>query len=295
MSISKNGFQAYDPMQSYLNDVKRYQLLTREQELELAIRANSGDSDAVYMLVNSNLRLVVKIVLGYKKVWRNWIQQNILDLIQEGNIGLMQAVRKYDPEKNVKLSYYASFWIKAHILKFIMDNWSLVKIGTTQAQRKLFFTLHKEKQKLISKGFNPKPKLISQETGISEREIVNMNQRIEGNDVSIDAPVKSGSDTEWANFFREPGESAEERLAKKEFKDLVQVKIVEFKKRLNQREHDIFERRIFSEQPATLRELGGFYEISRERVRQIEQAILKKLKKFLIREIPDMDLYAMVG
>ena len=139
----------FDPLQRYLSEVSRYRLLTRDEERELAIKVREyGDRDAAYNLVTSNLRLVVKIALEFQRVW----MQNLLDLIQEGNIGLMQAVKKFDPYKNVKFSYYASFWIKAYILKFIMDNWRLVKIGTTQGQRKLFFKLKKEKQKLIDRS-----------------------------------------------------------------------------------------------------------------------------------------------
>jgi RNA polymerase sigma-32 factor len=170
-----------------------------------------GDPDAAYQLVTSNLRLVVKIALEFQRVW----MQNLLDLIQEGNIGLMQAVKKFDPYKNVKFSYYASFWIKAYILKFIMDNWRLVKIGTTQGQRKLFFKLKKEKQRLIEEGFDPKPKLLSQRLGVSEREIVDMDQRLDGWDVSLDSPVKEGSDTGRIEFISEGSTSTETGSPKK--------------------------------------------------------------------------------
>ncbi|ETR74641.1 MAG: hypothetical protein OMM_06222 [Candidatus Magnetoglobus multicellularis str. Araruama] len=138
---SDNALVQYDPLQRYLAEVSRYELLTREEEIELAtLVQETGDPDAAYRLTASNLRLVVKIAMEFQRIW----MQNLLDLIQEGNIGLMQAVKKFDPYKNVKFSYYASFWIKAYILKFIMDNWRLVKIGTTQAQRKLFFKLKKK-------------------------------------------------------------------------------------------------------------------------------------------------------
>jgi RNA polymerase sigma-32 factor len=242
-------------------------------------------------MVTANLRLVVKIALEFQRVW----MQNLLDLIQEGNIGLMQAVNKFDPYKNVKFSYYASFWIKAYILKFIMDNWRLVKIGTTQGQRKLFFKLKKEKQKLIDEGFDPKPKLLSERLGVSEREIVDMDQRLDGWDVSLDAPLKDDSDTERIEFLGADVESTEDQVAKKEMEALLHNKISEFKKMMTSRELDIFEQRIFSDSPATLQEIGDRYSISRERVRQVEKNIIKKMREFFKREIPDFDMYEGVG
>lgn len=285
---SDRALVKFDPLQRYLMEVSQYKLLTREQERELAIKVREHeDSDAAYIMVTSNLRLVVKIALEFQRVW----MQNLLDLIQEGNIGLMQAVKKFDPYKNVKFSYYASFWIKAYILKFIMDNWRLVKIGTTQGQRKLFFKLRKEKQKLIDEGFDPKPKLLSERLGVSEREITDMDQRLDGWDVSLDAPVKDDSDTEKIEFLKTAVESAEDQVAKKEVETLIHNKIEEFKKQMTQRELEIFEKRIFSDDPVTLQEIGDSYGISRERVRQVEKNILKRLKEFFKQEITDFDSY----
>lgn len=278
----------FDPLQRYLSEISMYKLLTREEERELGIRVREhGDKDAAYALVTSNLRLVVKIALEFQRVW----MQNLLDLIQEGNIGLMQAVRKFDPYKNVKFSYYASFWIKAYILKFIMDNWRLVKIGTTQGQRKLFFKLKKEKQKLIEQGFDPKPKLLSERLGVSEREIVDMDQRLDGWDVSLDAPLKDDSDTERIEFLSTEAVSAEEQVAKKEIEVLLHNKIDEFRKNMTEREKEIFDLRIFSDTPVTLQEIGDRYGISRERVRQVEKNIIKKMREFFKQEIPDFSAY----
>ena len=278
----------FDPLQRYLSEISRYKLLTREEEKELGIRVREhGDKDAAYTLVTSNLRLVVKIALEFQRVW----MQNLLDLIQEGNIGLMQAVRKFDPYKNVKFSYYASFWIKAYILKFIMDNWRLVKIGTTQGQRKLFFKLKKEKQKLIEQGFDPKPKLLSERLGVSEREIVDMDQRLDGWDVSLDAPLKDDSDTERIEFLSTDAVSAEDKVAKKEIEVLLHNKIDEFRKNMTDREKEIFDLRIFSDTPVTLQEIGDRYGISRERVRQVEKNIIKKMREYFKQEIPDFSSY----
>lgn len=278
----------FDPLQRYLSEISAYSLLTRERERELAMRVwEEEDSEAALEMVTSNLRLVVKIALEFQRVW----MQNLLDLIQEGNIGLMQAVKKFDPYKNVKFSYYASFWIKAYILKFIMDNWRLVKIGTTQGQRKLFFKLKKEKQKLIDEGFDPKPKLLSDRLGVSEREIIDMDQRLDGWDVSLDAPLKNDSDTERIEFLSMDSASAEDRVAKKEMENLLHEKIAEFRKQMTDRELDIFDNRIFSDAPVTLQEIGDRYGISRERVRQVEKNVVKKMREFIRREIPDFEVY----
>lgn len=278
----------FDPLQRYLSEISQYRLLTRDEEVALGKRVQEeGDPDAAYQLVTSNLRLVVKIALEFQRVW----MQNLLDLIQEGNIGLMQAVKKFDPYKNVKFSYYASFWIKAYILKFIMDNWRLVKIGTTQGQRKLFFKLKKEKQRLIEQGFDPKPKLLSQRLGVSEREIIDMDQRLDGWDVSLDSPVKEGSDTGRIEFISEGSVSAEDRVAKKEIEALLHNKVAEFRKQMTERELEIFDQRIFSDTPVTLQEIGDRYSISRERVRQIEKNVIKKMRDFFKSEIPDFDAY----
>ncbi len=288
-SLTDKSVVKYDPLQRYLNEISQYNLLTRDEEKELGARVQEhGDSEAAYRLVTSNLRLVVKIALEFQRVW----MQNLLDLIQEGNIGLMQAVKKFDPYKNVKFSYYASFWIKAYILKFIMDNWRLVKIGTTQGQRKLFFKLKKEKQRLIDEGFDPKPKLLSEKLGVSEREIVDMDQRLNGWDVSLDAPLKDDSDTERIEFLSTETASIEDNVAKKQMEFLLHTKIAEFRKKMTKRELEIFDQRIFSDSPVTLQEIGDRYGISRERVRQVEKSIVKKMREFFKKEIPDFDVYA---
>jgi len=277
-----------DPIQSYLNEINRYKLLNREEEIELGKRIQEeGDQEAAYIMTTSNLRLVVKIALEFQRIW----MQNLLDLIQEGNIGLVQAVKKFNPYKNVKFSYYASFWIKAYILKFIMDNWRMVKIGTTQGQRKLFFRLKKEKQQLIEQGFDPKPKLLSERLGVSEKEVMDMDQRLANWDMSLDEPLKNDSNTERIEFINTESDSSEDQMAKKEIEDILHTKVTDFKTTLNDRELEIFERRIFSDTPQTLQEIGEEYNISRERVRQIENNILKKMKAFFKKDMPDFDMY----
>ena len=278
----------FDPLQRYLQELSQYELLTKQEEREFAIRVQEeGDRDAAYRLITSNLRLVVKIAIDFQRLW----MQNLLDLIQEGNIGLMQAVQKFDPYRGVKFSYYASFWIKAYILKFIMDNWRLVKIGTTQAQRKLFFRLKKEKQRLASEGFDPKPKLLSERLGVSEKEVTDMDQRLDRWEVSLDAPIKEGSDNERIEFIATQAPSAETQVAKKEMEAVIREKLNSLKKDLSEREVYILENRVFSDAPATLQEIGERYGITRERVRQIESSMIKKIRAYFEREIPDFEVF----
>lgn len=288
MTGSGKSLVGYDPLQRYLSEISQYRLLTREEEVELGKRiTEQDDSEAAFIMATSNLRLVVKIALEFQRVW----MQNLLDLIQEGNIGLMHAVQKFDPYKNVKFSYYASFWIKAYILKFIMDNWRLVKIGTTQGQRKLFFKLKKEKQKLIEEGFVPHTQLLSDRLGVSEKEVMEMDQRLDGWDISLDAPLKEDSDTERGEFLSSGDASIESQVAKKEIETLLKENVAVFRTQLTERELEIFDQRIFTDTPLTLQDIGDKYSISRERVRQLEKNIIKKMKTFFKEEIPDFNLY----
>jgi RNA polymerase sigma-32 factor len=270
---------AYDPLQMYLWEIRRYRLLTKEEEIELAIRyREKKDQEAGQKLILANLRLVVKIAMDFHRYW----MKNLMDLIQEGNVGLMQAIRKFDPHKGIKFSYYASFWIKAYILKFIMENWKLVKIGTTQAQRKLFFNLTKEKERLLSLGYDPEPKLLAERLDVKKDEIIEMAQRLGGWEVSLDAPVKDDSKPS-------PESGADELISVRERKELLREKLEEYRKTLSGKHRDIFDNRILAEQPLTLQELGDKHSISRERVRQIQEKILKKAKEWLVENIPNFE------
>ena len=275
-------------LQDYLTSISRYKLLSRDEEQLLFKRLREhGDSSAAHELVTSNLRLVVKIALDYRRLR----MQNLLDLIQEGNIGLMKAVEKFNPDKKTKFSYYASFWIKAHIIKYLMDNFRLVKIGTTQAQRKLFFRLKKEKQKLRDEGIEPKAELISRRLGVYKKDVVEMDQRMNGWDVSLDAPLTDDTETARIEFLKTPSDPLEDRISKKEFDTILHRRIAEFKKELNDRELDIFNRRIYAEDPETLAEIGKRYGISRERVRQIQKNIIARMKASFEQTLPDYSLY----
>ena len=280
-----------DALSQYLAEINRYSLLTREEEEKLTREYHETKDPAIASrLVTSNLRLVVKIALDFQKFW----MQNFLDLIQEGNIGLMQAVRKFNPYKGVKFSYYASFWIKAYILKFIMDNWRLVKIGTTQAQRKLFYNLNKEKDRLYALGFDPVPKLISERLNVTEQEVIDMEQRMGSWEVSLDAPIKEDSSEKHLDFLASMDQSLEGRVAREEIGARLREYMEAFRKTLSRKEQQIFEQRMLTEDPRTLQDIGKDFGVSRERIRQIETRLKQKLLLFLKERIPDIENYPEV-
>jgi RNA polymerase sigma-32 factor len=285
----------YDPLRRYLYEVGKYDLLTREEELELAVKVREHhDQEAALKLATSNLRLVIKIAMDFNRSWT----RNLLDLIQEGNVGLMQAVSKFDPYRGVKFSYYASFWIKAHILKFILDNFHLVRVGTTQAQRKLFFNLKKEKERLQSQGFEPSHKLLAQNLQVSEADVVEMDQRLKGPEISLDASIRDSEGETHLSFLPAKGQDADEVLAERQIKELLHQKLVEFRRTLNERDLDILLGRILAEKPLTLQEMGEKHAISRERVRQLEARIKRNIANYLMEEIPEFskdDFLAAIG
>ncbi len=269
----------------YLKEISQYRLLTREEAEELAIRYHQeNDPEAAYKLVTANLRLVVKVAMDFQKYW----MQNFLDLIQEGNVGLVQAVKKFDPYRGVKFSYYAAYWIRAYILKFIMDNWRLVKVGTTQAQRKLFFSLNKEIKLLESQGYKPETKLLAERLNVKESEVIEMQQRLDNWDVSLESPVREGSDDEQKSFLPQGGASIEQKVAEGEVKDKLAGLLAKFRATLNDKEKAILQDRLLTDDPLTLQHIADSFGISRERVRQIEANLLKKIRTYLEDEIPDI-------
>lgn len=274
-------------LQLYLSKISQYPILTPKEEHELAVRYyEHGDKEAAFRLVTANLRLVVKIALEFQKSWMN----NLLDLIQEGNVGLMQAVRKFDPYRGVRLTSYASFWIKAYILKFILDNWRLVRIGKTQAERKLFFKLYKEKEKLDRLGYEPGPRLIAERLQVRERDVIEMDQRLGSWEISLEKPLRDDdSPTTARDLLPAPSRPLDDRLGDEQLRKILQEKIQEFRKTLKGRELEIFDERLLAENPLTLQELGDRYGITKERTRQLEARILEKMKEYLIREIPDAE------
>ncbi len=273
-----------DALRIYLRQVSEFPTMSAEEEFDLARQfRDQGDQEAAFRLIASNLRLVVKIAMEFQRKWR----KNVLDFIQEGNVGLMKALKKFDPDKGIKFSYYASFWIRAYILKFIMDNWRMVKVGTTQAQRKLFYNLSKEKQRLESIGITADPDAISQNLDVSESDVVAMSQRMGQHDLSLDMPYTEDSDVTPMNTIPSQEEGAEEILERGKTAQIVQENIQELRPKLIDKERDIIEQRLLAETPVTLREIGEKYGITRERIRQIESRLLDKIKAHIQENVGD--------
>jgi len=292
----EGGLVRYDPLRAYMAEVARHPLLTREDEHQLAVRyASTGDVDAAYKLVASNLRLVVKIAHEYHRS-----AFHLLDLIQEGNMGLMQAVKKYDPLKGVKLSSYAAWWIRAYIIRFIMDNWRLVKLGTTQAQRKLFFNLAKEREKLLAHGVDPTPRLLAKNLQVEEREVEEMSARMAADDLSLDAPSggsgEEGPRQSRMERFASHAPPTDEILGDEQLRALFREKLLRFAAGItDEKERFLFEHRLHppeGKEPLTLQEVGDRFRLTRERARQIEAKLTARLREYLKAEIPDFELLA---
>ncbi len=283
-----------DPLRAYMAEVSRHPLLSREEEQELADRyVRTGDRDAAWRLVTSNLRLVVKIAREYH---RGVFQ--LLDLIQEGNVGLMQAVKKFDPLKGVKLSTYAAWWIRAYIIRFIMDNWRQVKLGTTQAQRKLFFNLGKERERLLARGVDPTPQLLARNLRVDEADVNEMAARMAGDDLSLDAPLRADDGESSASRMDrlEDGGATpvDDAVAADQVRRLFREKLLAFGETLtDEREKAIFQDRLLPRdgtEPVTLADIGARFGLTRERARQIEAKLTERLRTYVKAEIPDFDL-----
>ena len=276
---------AFDPLQRYLAEIRRFPLLSREEEHRLAVEYREyGNVEAAYKLVTSNLRLVVMIAREYQKAFKN-----LLDLIQEGNMGLMEAVKNFDPYRGVRFPSYAVWWVRAYMIRYIMNDWRMVKIGTTQAQRKLFFNLQKEKEKIEAEGLTPGPKLLAQRLNVKEDEVVEMEQRLASRDLSVDMPIGDDDEATLLNFLPDDKQTPEEQFAETQYSDLLREKMELFAKNLKDKELVIYRERLLNEEPLTLREIGEKYGISRERVRQIEERVKKKLKIYLSKELKEVN------
>jgi RNA polymerase sigma-32 factor len=273
----------------YMAELRKYPPISREEEQALARRwVATRDPEAGRRLVVSNLRLVVKIAMEYRRAWTN-----TLDLIQEGNLGLLQAVQRFDPSLGVKLASYAAYWIRAYILKYLIDNIRLVKLGQTRAQRKLFFRLNREKRALEAEGFKVEPKLLAERLDVTEADVLEMEQRLGQRELSIDAPVGPDDDgATYGDFLAASSEGAEAQVADEDLRRTFLTKVREFAETLDTREKRIMEARVLAEEPLTLQQLGDEMGITRERVRQLEKQIVDELRDYLRRNVVDFEYYA---
>jgi RNA polymerase sigma-32 factor len=272
-------------LQQYLAEVRRYPYLTKEEELRLFHEyRNNGDREAAVKLIMANLRVSLSIAAEYLHTGADH-----MDLIQEGNVGLMHAIKKFDPSKNVRFYAYAAWWSRAYILRYLLNTYRLVKIGTTQDQRKLFYNLKKEKAKLEREGFAPDTKLLADRLNVRERDVIEMGQRLGNWELSLDQPL--GEDQEGSLLDVLPSQQvpADEQLAQTQLQTLFRTKLAEFIKTLDERDEDILRNRILSETPLTLEDLGGKYSITKERTRQLEARIIKRLRDYIKKDIKDFD------
>ncbi|HYP78374.1 MAG TPA: RNA polymerase factor sigma-32 [Polyangiaceae bacterium] len=281
----ERGLARFDALQAYMREVQRHPLLSPDEEHKLAVQYQKGqDREVAARLVTANLRLVVKIAYEYRRAYRN-----MMDLVQEGNIGLMQAVKRYDPYRGVKLSSYAAWWIRAYMLRFILNNWRLVKVGTTQAQRKLFFNLNKEKARLTAMGIEPSHAEIAKRLNVAESEVTEMDRRLARADASLDATVNEADGRSTTRLELMPSTNATpDQIAEgSEFSELLQAQLAEFRTTLSGKDIDIFDKRVVADEPLTLQELGDQFGVSRERVRQLEARLMGKLREHLRKNFGD--------
>lgn len=285
MNEAKSPSSFNPELYQYLREISKYKVLKREEADQLAIRfQNDHDQEAGRLLIMANLRLVVKIALTYKKYWSH----NFLDLVQEGNVGLVRAVKKFDPYRGIKFSYYAAYWIRAHILKFIVDNWRVVKICTTQAMRKLFFNLNKERKSLELQGITPDDNMLAKRLHVKASQIEDAGSRINFSDLSFDAPVAGENDHTLQNIMPDESQATEEVVAERELQDRVHSILAAEEDKFTAREKFILHERLLTDHPITLQVIAEKFQVSRERIRQLEGQLLYKLKIAFKRQMPDL-------
>lgn len=281
------GVRSRDLLSFYLAEVRRHPLLDPEEEKELAIRfAETGDPEAAERLVTANLRLVIKIAFQYHRQWAN-----VLDLIQEGNVGLVEALSRYDPYREIRFSSYAQYWIRAMILRFLLDNFRLVRLGSTRAGRKLFFQLQKERDRLVREGLSPSPKLLAERLGVSEKEVNAVDQHMRAPALSLHAPAGDDEDGRALSEMvaERDARDPEDQAARSELGSLVREKLDEFARDhlLDERERQIWLQRLIAVDPVPLSHLGEEFGVSKERIRQVEARMKKRLKQFLEEQLGD--------
>jgi len=278
-----------DTLTAYMAELRKHAPISREEEHELAVRwQEHGDAEAARQLVLANLRLVVKIAMEYRRAWTN-----VLDLIQDGNVGLLEAVKRFDPYQGTKLSTYAVYWIRAYILQYILDNFRIVRLGTTRAQRKLFWRLNKERRELERQGFEAEPRLIAEKLEVSEEEVEDMAMRLRESDQSMNAPMRRDEEgAEFGDFMRSGGASAEDDVGDSELRRVFLEHVHDFAEGLDERDRVLIEERVLADEPLTLAELGERFDVSRERIRQLEVKIVERLRDYLKEKMVDFEYYA---
>lgn len=263
-------------VQSYLSDVRRYPVLSKPEELFLFEKMSAGDREAELSLINSSLRLVVKIVMEYRSG-----RVPLLDLVQEGNVGLLHAIRKFDPSRNIRFGSYAQWWIRAYVLKYLMDNHMLVKVGTTQAQRKLFYNLKKEQERLQRQGIIPTSAIIARSLNVREKDVIEMKIRLSSRESSLDVPFSEDDTGTLLNLLPSKELDVDETLSKMETGNQMLNYLHEFSETLHGRDITIWKKRMVAEKPQTLQQLGDQFGVSRERARQLEARIVGRLTNYL--------------
>src|SRR5438093_5437530 len=274
----------YDPLRHYLFEISKYEPLTQEEEQRLArLFRDKQDLNAARKLVTSNLKLVVKIAFLYNKVYAN-----LMDLIQEGNIGLLQAVKKFDPNRGTRLPTYASWWIKAYIIKFILDNFRIVRVGTTNDRRKILLNLRKERQRLEGQGITATPQMIAEALAVSEEDVIAVENSIRAHDISLDEKISEDSNTYYLETLASTEELIDEKLAAGELKEFIDTKFQEFAATLSKKDQIILKERLIAEEPLTLQAIADKFGVTREAIRVSEKKLVEKIKAYMKKAFQDV-------
>jgi RNA polymerase sigma-32 factor len=280
----ERAVETADPFRRYMAEVRRDPPLSREEERELARSyRESGNRDALFRLATANLMLVVRIALSFRRAARN-----LLDLVQEGNVGLLQAIDRFDPELGVRLPTYAAWWIRAYMVKFLLDNVRMVRAGTTNARRRLLHNLQREKRRLEEQGFEVGPKLLAERFGVSEEDVKDIQAALGSRDVSLSDPVGEDEERTRGDLLPSSAPSVEADVARRELQGRAERAIAGFRGGLNDRERAILDERILGEEPLTLQALGDRFGTTREAVRQMEARLTARLKDHLRKELGDL-------
>ncbi len=284
---AEQGLVPVDPLRRYLYEIRMFPELTAEEEKQLALRSRQGDQEAAARLITSNLRLVVRVALMYNRVY-----SNTMDLIQEGNIGLVEAVRRFDPFKGARLPTYATWWIKAYVIKFLLDNFRIVRVGTTNERRRLLFNLRKEKEKLRSEGIEPTHQLIAENLNVAIEDVRAIDQAIEGGDVSLDSTPAGENLVPLSERLSTAEEMVDDQLARGELKEAFNRHLAAFGETLSDRERTILHKRMIAEEPLTLQAIADRYGVTREAIRLNEKSLIRRIKEYMeeaLQEVTDVE------